>query len=154
MMTSPLRLESSYIKELHFLMKDHPKDRKLVQNPALKVRVKAARQADDPLRWSFELNVGFDEATEAKMPFEFTLVMLGFFKVNEKYPAEQAEKLANTNGPAVLYSSAREVIASLTGRNGYPPLVLPTVTFIEAPGTLIKEKPHSPRRRRLVRRRG
>ena len=154
MLTSPLQLEASYIKELHFLMKDHPKDLKPVENPAVKVSVKAARKTDDPLHWSFELNVGFDEATAPKMPFEFTLVMLGFFKVNEKYPAEQAEKLANTNGPAVLYSATREVIASLTGRNGYSPLVLPTVTFIHATGDQIKEKPRSQRMPRVIRKRG
>jgi len=140
MMTSPLQLEASYIRQLSFSMKAEPGIVKLVEAPSVSVIVKAARRPDDPLAWSFELSLEFEEKTKKRMPFDFSLVMLGFFKISNKYPADQVERLATANGPAVLYSMARETISAITGRNGYSPFVLPTVTFVQSPSQVAKQQ--------------
>jgi preprotein translocase subunit SecB len=56
--------------------------------------------------------------------------MVGFMHVLETYPSDKIDLLVAVNGPALLYSSAREIIASITGRGPFPAIVLPSVNFL------------------------
>jgi preprotein translocase subunit SecB len=55
------------------------------------------------------------------------------------------ETLVEYNGPAVLYGSIRELVMQVTSRGPFPPIVLPTVSFVnpetkvEPDGRLSKE---------------
>lgn len=57
--------------------------------------------------------------------------MVGFFKTNSALSKSDAQKLAESNCPAVLYSTAREIVATLTRRSPYPAILLPLITFVK-----------------------
>jgi preprotein translocase subunit SecB len=137
MKLSPLQLERYFIKELHFLLKDDfeskPETDLVSELPdLLNLTVRAMRHEADPLRWSFEVSVQFKD--DPRFPYNLRIVMLGFFKVSNEYPAENVEMLARVNGPALLYSAAREAVVTITSRSGSPTAaLLPSVSFLPSP---------------------
>jgi preprotein translocase subunit SecB len=134
MQLSPLSLESYYLKELHFAVNDQ-KPIKGAEFDNLEIGVKAETQIDEnnPLRWSCELTIESKRDPDSYLPYAFVVIYVGIFQVSEKFPSERVELLAKTNGPAVLYSAAREMMVSLTGRGVFPPLLLPSITFLSPP---------------------
>jgi preprotein translocase subunit SecB len=134
---SPLRLDRYFLKKLYFgLHEDFDRariaDDDLLKAPHLQVDVVSAHQnPDNPFQWRFELNIELLESEAGDFPYKVETTVVGYFTVSEQLLPDRAERLARVNGPAVLYSSAREIIASVTGRSNYKALLLPTVTFIQ-----------------------
>lgn len=133
---SPLRLDKYFLKELHFGLYEGfdrgrtPSDK--ATTPKLQVRVVSVDQnPENPLQWRFEVNLELLEAEDGEFPYKVATTVVGYFTVSEEVPTEHAERLARTNGPALLYSSAREIVASVTGRSSFPSLLIPSVTFIQ-----------------------
>lgn len=130
---SPLQLERYYIKELSCSVKDNFIDQQGLMtppaSPRLTANVSETQLGEDERRWRFELMVSSTEDAASEFPYELRVVLVGFFKVHEDYPEPRVNNLARVNGPAVLYSAAREALVMLTGRTGYPALVLPTIYF-------------------------
>ena len=89
----------------------------------------------DPLSWRSEITVKSKDEKEGAYPYTFSVVYVGFFRVVKEFPSELAEQLARTNGPALLYSAAREALMYLTGRGRFPAILLPSITFLEPPRT-------------------
>jgi preprotein translocase subunit SecB len=148
-MISPLQLDSYFLKSLHFELKsgfDRPCQRDMTP-PDLEIGVVSVEQnSDNPAQWRFEVSLELPDVPESKFPYTVATTLVGIFTVNEQYPTEHAERLARVNGPAVLYSSAREIVASITGRSPYPKLLIPSVTFIQPgidktgiPGSQLKQ---------------
>lgn len=79
-----------------------------------------------------ELSISLKGDIEQNSPYIFSIVLLGFFTLDESCAGEEAELLLKTNAPAVLYSAAREFLLLTTGRSLFTPLMLPTVTFLPA----------------------
>jgi preprotein translocase subunit SecB len=83
--------------------------------------------------------------TEASQPpYLIDLEIVGTFSLpNAELPVN--ETLVEYNGPAVLYGSIRELVMQVTSRGPFPPIVLPTVSFVnpetkvEPDGRLSKE---------------
>lgn len=135
-MLSPLELEQYYIKELYFSVKNDFVDRysefeesEETAYPRLSANVIDIRNADDPRSWRFELEVESKDAESKEFPYSLRIILVGFFRVRDQYPEERADVLARVNGPSVLYSAAREALATATSRSGYPAIVLPSVMF-------------------------
>ena len=51
--------------------------------------------------------------------------------MSKSYPEDSVERLAKTNCPAVLYSTAREMLVTVVRRSPYIPVLIPSVTFLE-----------------------
>ena len=136
-MLSPLRLDRYFLKELHFTLNegfDRGKKSSAIgaTPPDMKLSVVSAEQnPTNPLQWRFELKIILPPDPEGAFPYTFSTVIVGYFTVSDKFPAARAEEMARANGPALLYSGARELVRSVTGRGPYPPVVLPSVTFIQ-----------------------
>jgi preprotein translocase subunit SecB len=136
-MSSPLRLDRYFLKELSFKLYEGFDRRRIpddeMTTPNLRVTVVSAiRNPEHELQWRFELSLELLEPEEGtKFPYKVNALMVGYFTIDERYPKERAERLVRTNGPAVLYSSARELIASVTGRSPYSSLLIPCVTFLQ-----------------------
>jgi len=135
MRPSPLHIEQYFVKDLRFSLKpgfDENTDRETdtVEPPALKVGVDARQHVEEKLRWRFEISIELSDASESKFPYTFSVVMVGHFRIDEKFPAEKAEMVARVNAPSLLYSAAREILASVTGRSPYPAILLPSISFI------------------------
>ncbi len=134
--TSPLQLDRYFLKSLHFELKaGFDQGRVSVEDmnpPNLAIGVVSAEQnSENPTQWRFEVSLELPDTPESRFPYTVETTLVGFFTVSEHYPVEHAERLARINGPALLYSSAREIVASVTGRSPYPKLLIPAVTFIQ-----------------------
>lgn len=131
MNVSPLLLETYFLTELAF--KSHTgietDDRKIIADD-LKVDVREWQEEENSRKWTFELTVELPDDPGKPFPYTFRVVLVGFFEVSETYTAEHADKLARANAPAILYSAAREALATATGRGPYMAVLLPSVNFL------------------------
>ena len=133
---SPLILDFYFVKKVQFELKpgfddDFNRDLNEVKAPKIVVNVNSARNTEQENSWRFELSIDADEkSSEDNFPYTFSITLVGFFRVDEEFPAESADMLAQINGPSVLYSAARECLASVTGRSPYSPILLPSASFV------------------------
>jgi preprotein translocase subunit SecB len=139
MRVSPLRLEGYYIKELHVALQSKWKIRSdypaLIAPEHIVITIVAGQHKENERQRLFEVTIELQKQAVKSYPYNFKATLVGFFEVSEHFPSEHAEVMVNANAPALLYSAARELIASTTGRGPLPALTLPSVTFIEPPQT-------------------
>lgn len=50
--------------------------------------------------------------------------------VDESWQEDQIEKLVYVNASGILYASMREMVSIITGRGFFPPLTLPSCSFM------------------------
>jgi len=92
----------------------------------------------NPLLRRIRLTVEQNLSKDGNEPFAFKIVMVGFFEVMKEFfesqGTEKTEQLVNVNGPALLYSAARELLALVSGRGPYADenlnVLLPSITFL------------------------
>jgi preprotein translocase subunit SecB len=146
MQNSPLQLEGYYIEdiavsvlpafqenvklELHGGFHPSAIDVDASIPYTVSVKVDYARNDEEPLRYKLKVTIESDNDASPHLRYSFRLVMVGFMHVLETYPSDKIDLLVAVNGPALLYSSAREIIASITGRGPFPAIVLPSVNFL------------------------
>ncbi len=135
MIPSPLHLEWYFIKELHVAWQSEfdPSEETAIKVSDLSVEVVPNQSVEEPLRWAFEVSIALEDNTGKRFPYIFQIALVGYFEIAPTYAEKNpsgAELLAVVNGPAVLYSAAREHITTLTSRGPYPEVILPTVTFL------------------------
>lgn len=135
MIASPLRLEWYFIKELHVVWQPEfdASESVALAVSDLSVEVLPSQNEQDPLKWAFEVSVALADKTGKRFPYTFQVTLVGFFELAKAYSdrnPDSAELLARVNGPAVLYSAAREHITTVTSRGPCPEIILPTVTFL------------------------
>jgi preprotein translocase subunit SecB len=146
-----LQLEGYLVTELSF--KAQPDFEYDIENPLttvmpsdLTVEVALAEHQDDRLRRNCDLTVELADPTGSKVPYVFRTSFTGFFRISDKYPANQVDLMFATNAPALLYSAAREMLATVTGRGPYPAVTLPSVTFIPSSPDVPQPKTNSARK--------
>jgi len=78
----------------------------------------------------FQLQVDIKSAPKEGQSFshEIELSVVGYFLVNQEFKEKQ--KLVQITGASILYSAAREFLMAITSRGPWPPVMLPTFTFI------------------------
>ena len=133
---SNLSLDSYYLAELQYRIADGletiPKPIEIVAPIALEVSESTTLLDAGDRTWRCELTVRSTESVNGENEFySFKIITVGFFRVEPSLSVEQMTLLAVSNCPAVLYSTSREIIATVTRRSPYPPLLLPLVTFIK-----------------------
>lgn len=146
---SPLRLDSYFIKDIRFSLNpgfDHGVEiEEDISVPPLQVGVVSSEQnPENRLQWRFELRVEIKDDAKGKFPFAVGVVLVGYFTVSEHYPSTSADVMAKANGPALLYSSARELVRWVTSHSSYPTLVLPSVTFVQPAASEDAERKEPP----------
>lgn len=133
---SHLQLETYFLKEISYSVKDGldmiPERVEVIEPVSLEIADLTTPLDKENNRWRCELTIESSDTETGKNPFyNFRIVMVGFFKTNPDMSPEQAKLLAETNSPAVLYSTSREIIATVTRRSPYPAVLLPLVTFVK-----------------------
>ncbi|MCD9185440.1 MAG: protein-export chaperone SecB [Pyrinomonadaceae bacterium] len=135
MQFSSLQLEGYFLKEVSFSLNEEitEKPTELKKSENLGVEVSTSVECIDKRkrRWRCELTLDLkpkDKATEA---YTFHLILVGFFFISKDYPKDMVELLAKTNCPAVLYSTAREMLVTVVRRSPFAPVLIPSVTFLE-----------------------
>jgi hypothetical protein len=96
-----------------------------------KVEVYEQQSAEDPRDWAFALEVTLDNNSGARYPYVFKVALFGSFSVAAEIEPPDSDLIAVRNGPAILYSAAREIVAATTGRGPYPAVLLPAVNFLD-----------------------
>src|SRR5215213_4988177 len=147
MRASPLQIEGYYVQSLSIKL-----DPKVGDRAGLQVFPEYHVQLDEPFeptpinfrvgrtvgqhesdssRWRYEIKIISQGKSTKNSPYNFDITLIGYFQVDEAYPADKAELLVHANAPALLYSAAREILAIVTGRGPFPALVLPSATFLD-----------------------
>lgn len=130
MIPSPLRLENYFFAKIH--VDACPNSCEKAGKGLFTVKVSCMKHKDAERKWMVQLELKQIQDKEAGCPeYTFHAEVVGFYEVSKSFPEEKAEALVRINGPALLYSAARELIATLTGRGPFAPVNLPTVTFID-----------------------
>ena len=144
MQISPLQLEGYFLKEVTFSLNEEieekPTELKKSENLGVEVSVSVNCLDEKERRWRCELTLDLKPDKEADSAYTFHLVLVGFFFVLEKYPKDKVELLAKTNCPAILYSTAREMLVTVVRRSPFAPVLIPSVTFIEVDTKQSKSK--------------
>lgn len=140
-----LQLEGYYINELHCSAQqvEEGKPPLLALTPGLHVQspkpmsarpypvlfqIHGGKNERNPSRFLVELRVSSDDKAENRGPYRFDVLIVGYFRVHTK-PSSDAVPFLLRNAAMILYSSVRELLASVTGRGPFPAIVLPTMTF-------------------------
>ena len=130
---SKLQLKNYFLKELSYFLKDS-----LEKEPGRKTHEKKIELEISDLTtpidgsshdWRCELTIKSTNPDKVSF-YDFRIVIVGFFSIDPKADAETAKLIAKTNAPAVLYSTSREIVATVTRRSPYPGTLLPAVTFL------------------------
>jgi preprotein translocase subunit SecB len=87
------------------------------------------RNDANPKQWIVKLKVLFKGAEEKPAPYEGHVEVSGVFTITEDLPEDKVLKIVPVNCTMLLYSTVREIIASLTGRGPHGMLTLPSVLF-------------------------
>ena len=93
-----------------------------------------------PSSWRCELTLDLKPKKDPNSAYIFHLVLVGFFFVLKDYPKDIVEMLARTNSPAILYSTAREMLVTVVRRSPFAPVLIPSVTFLEIDKKQSKDK--------------
>lgn len=143
MRPSPLIIENYFVKKVQFELNPGFDRSNLPSSediePKIKVNLESEKYPEDRNSWRFELSVDSNNSEEDS-PFTFSVKLVGVFRVDENYPAEGADLLAQVNAPSVLYSAARELLVNVTGRSSYSPILLPSISFFPEPEEEPKKK--------------
>lgn len=139
-----VQLDGYYIKELHCAVRGdldeqakftlgtgfHIQQPDVMLCPALttKLLVDMGQNKKDPSKFRVALRIVSDEEKE-ETPYTFDVQLVGYFSVDVLKPFIGMDMFVYRNAVMILYSTAREVIASVTGRGPFPALILPTLTF-------------------------
>lgn len=151
MQLSPIQIEGYYIRSLSFSLRCADDDLRFVMQPgfhvlpqmseaaeynaAVDANFKAGRSSTEPLRWRFEGVIESVDDRVSNHPYKFHISLVGFFNLNEHFAAGKSdEELAHTmrlGASNILYSVAREALATATARSPFPALVLPAVSMLQ-----------------------
>jgi preprotein translocase subunit SecB len=88
-------------------------------------------QGKDARHWQATLKITYRPGPDVNAPYHFSIEIVGLFRVGDQVAEEKARWFIETNGTAVLYSTAREILRAVMSRGPYPSLILPTGTFYE-----------------------
>jgi preprotein translocase subunit SecB len=133
MKLAPLQLESYFLTDLNCQANPQYKGDKETKFSEKDLEVGTGVQVikDKPRRWQVSLSLKLQPGPEANSPYSFGLNLIGVICwVGPEQPDEKLEAVIRTNGPSMLYGVAREMGRDLTARGPFPPLVLPSVSFI------------------------
>ena len=148
MRPSPLIIENYFVKKIQlelnpgFDRSNEPERSETEAN--IRVDLESEKYPEDLNRWRFELSVHSNEVSPEDSPFTFDVILVGIFRVDESFPEDKADMLAQINAPSVLYSAARELIISITSRSSYSPILLPSVSFVPEAEKEAEKKETSP----------
>lgn len=133
MKTSPLQLDEAFIGEIS-VKPSEVASAMLLGSADLLIDATPsyARNAENPLKWVVKLSVAFRAAEGKSAAYEGHIDCEGYFTVGEaNLPEAKQRRLVAVNAATILYSTAREVVATITARSRNGKFLLPSVSFID-----------------------
>lgn len=146
--TPPLQIEGYYVKELQFSVRDDLDEKSnlalgtglhiqvsdvMSASPEIAVEIGIGQHLKDNLRFRIMLRV--KSAEDDQSPYMFGTTLIGYFCL-QGIKENQKALLFYRNALMLLYSAAREIIASATARGPFPAFILPTLALNLSPSIL------------------
>jgi len=168
---SPLNLDGYFIKKLSFCVSEDMENENLsplilrsgyhpqFENFAFEAKLNfgvdfvVSTNSEDPFKYKCTLNIKSLKTKNVKCVYDYEVEIVGYFywEPEEEFP--EVARAAQTSAMSLLYSSAREALASATARSPFPALVLPTVwikfskTEDDKSKVRVKKIPSKPRKK-------
>lgn len=141
---SPLKLQKYFVDELTVavrLLKTNAPVLDLELTPDdLEVGVEQYEGVEKQSHKLCHLTVKLKE-TDKQVPYRFFIRMVGLFELDPTgMSQQQIETHLRFSMPSVLWSAAREVLATQMAKGPFPPVLLPVVTFLPEQEPLDKLK--------------
>lgn len=138
MSLSPLRIHQYFVEEISCRANPGFKKNTDINSKSFQVCFETGDEKD-PRKQRIRLTISQEITEDGNEPFAFKVVLVGFFEVVKEFfdsqGAEKTQQLINVNGPALLYSAGRELLAMISGRGPYPDksldIHLPSITFLD-----------------------
>jgi preprotein translocase subunit SecB len=144
---SPLQLDGYFIKDFSLNLGDDFVDQiefsqlpgyqllltKVITHDPLTIDIKFDESWNiQDLKCRYRLQIS--SANDKNYPYKFKLELWGYFTLNMVPGSVNEEVVANVrvSATSMLYSAAREIIVTLSGRSLYPAIILPAVSFVGA----------------------
>ena len=109
----------------------HPDKSFKVEPTQFQVKSEIGRKIDDPSRWRYELSIR-SSGRKDKIPYSFRISIAGYFHIHaDKILDGDERSIVYVNAPSVLFSAARDLLASATARGPFPAVILPLVSFAD-----------------------
>lgn len=140
--SAAIQIDGYYVKELHCAVRNDVDDSSrlamgtglhvqipdvMQATPIIKIDMVAGTHSEKPSK--FRIKLRMQSAEEDDSPYMFDMTLVGYFSINVKRVKEGTSLYFYRNAVMLLYSAAREILASVTGRGPYPAFVLPTLVF-------------------------
>jgi len=129
-----MQLENYFVEELSFQVRqDYQPDS---ENPSklspsdLEIEVRLGKIKEDAFKQMCHLTITLKEKLEKGLPYDFKLVIVGFFQIHSSCSEDEVEMLLKNSAPSMLFTAGRELLMLVTGRARFAPLMLPTMTFL------------------------
>lgn len=117
----PVMVYSKFVENINF---DNQKNKNVKMET--KVDVQKRKIQDNEYAVSVDIKVG-EESDD--FPFYVETKYEAGFRWNEEVTEEQREKFLSTNAPAIIYSYARPMVATLTNSSRYMAFNIPIMNF-------------------------
>jgi preprotein translocase subunit SecB len=136
MKLSPLQLEAYFVTDLSYRTSQEFNPAKAPKLDAGDLAVVSEIQPiqNEQRRWQITLNVKLEPKSAANSPCSFSVTLVGIVWATPKLPSESLDLLVRTNGPAMVYGVAREMVRDLTARGPFAAICLPSVSFLPEEG--------------------
>lgn len=122
-------LQQIYVKDLSFEAPSTPQIfREQAVEPETELNIRNSHAAIENNHFEVVLNITVHAKQGDKTIFLVELQQAGIFVI-EGFTAEQTAQLLGTQCPSTLFPYARETIATMVGKGGFPPLVLQPINF-------------------------
>jgi len=122
-------LQQLYVKDLSF---EAPNSPAIFQasgiEPETELNIRNSHTVYDNNQYEVVLHIRVHAKKDAQTIFLAEIDQAGLFRM-EGYSPDQINTLLGTQCPATLFPYARESIASLVGKGGFPPLILQPISF-------------------------
>lgn len=92
--------------------------------------VKHSRNPEKPGEHQVQLTVKTSEHPGHAKGYDVVVAVVGFFQAVEGYPEDKIDEMISVLGPTLLYGAIREYLYTVTLRGPFPPIYLPTTSFI------------------------
>ncbi len=126
--TTQLKIEKIYLKDVSFEVPNSPKIFTSKVDPEVKFNIATKNKQIGPENYEVVLSTTLQATHEEQVAFLAEIQQAGIFTVTG-LPENAMQKLLDVYCPGVLYPYAREAISEIVQKGGFPQLLLQPVNF-------------------------
>lgn len=138
-MKNGFQILDQHVTKLHFDLDDQYNQKKKEQRISLEPQMDI-RYDKVPEEEKIIVNLSI-KISGKNVPFKIDVILAGLFQlVGDEMADEALDKMVHINCAAALFPFLREVVANTTQRGGFPPLMLPSMNFVDSYSALIEKR--------------